>query len=367
MKKILFLGSVLPESINVKVKNNSEAANKFQWNIFNELKKKNCIKLFSCINYYIDKNLDINMYINDDYICLNNYKNKIYLLINVIKKLKGLIKDTDILIYYNYNYFNLITDIFLLKKIKRYLILADYTEWYEEKNIIKKIFSFIIKRKFIKFDGIIALNENTLLINNNALLINGGISKKEFLEYGDEYKSKCNEKIKILYSGYLGYVTGIDLYLKAIEKIKNQKIEFIFTGKGELEDDVKKSINKDPRIRMLGFLSREEYITAMKDADIVVNPRNMLLPQNQNNFPSKILEYISAGKIIVSTKFSGYENFIENIEFCEYTVNDMVRVIEKNILLSGKNKEKYYNANRKKALEYLWENQIEKINRFILE
>jgi glycosyltransferase involved in cell wall biosynthesis len=51
----------------------------------------------------------------------------------------------------------------------------------------------------------------------------------------------------------------------------------------------------------LGFVSEEKLISLSRQADIFVNPRPSSIPGNERNFPSKILEYLTFGKPVVST------------------------------------------------------------------
>lgn len=93
---------------------------------------------------------------------------------------------------------------------------------------------------------------------------------------------------------------------------------------------------------------------------MLVNPRDMRLPENQNNFPSKVMDYLAAGKVIISTKFAGWERFKENIIFCESSVEGIKEGLE-DVQKHLRNAEEVYGKNRKKAAEFVWKKQIEKI------
>lgn len=45
----------------------------------------------------------------------------------------------------------------------------------------------------------------------------------------------------------------------------------------------------------------EDYLCLLDSATICLNLRNPNLPENNNNFPSKVLDYFSKGKIVLST------------------------------------------------------------------
>jgi len=55
----------------------------------------------------------------------------------------------------------------------------------------------------------------------------------------------------------------------------------------------------------MGFVSETELIKIAKQTDIFVNPRPSHIPENAQNFPSKLLEYLAFGKPVVSTWTAG--------------------------------------------------------------
>ncbi|MBE3128183.1 MAG: glycosyltransferase, partial [Actinobacteria bacterium] len=157
----------------------------------------------------------------------------------------------------------------------------------------------------------------------------------------------------------------IDIYLKTIKLIKDKEIRFVFSGKGEMEDFLIERSREDSRIEYVGFLDEEAYLSLLSEANILINPRNMDLPQNQNNFPSKILEYLGTGKIIISTKFPNYQEFEENIFFCEANAQDIADKIEFVVKNYDNIYKKQYVINRKEAHKYDWTIQSKKIEQLI--
>ena len=99
----------------------------------------------------------------------------------------------------------------------------------------------------------------------------------------------------------------------------------------------------------------------LEKANILLNPRNMLLSENKNNFPSKIMEYLATGRVIVSTKFPSYRKFCDNIIFSEVSINDLSEAIEKALNKKPEEIESIYEENRKKAQEFRWEIQVKKM------
>ena len=148
--------------------------------------------------------------------------------------------------------------------------------------------------------------------------------------------------------------------LDAIKQVGRQDIRLWISGKGELEEAVKAAAKEDDRICYLGHLPYEEYLRMLQEADVLINPRDMSLPENQNNFPSKIMDYLAAGKAIVSTRFAGWEKFAENIFFCENSAEGIKKYLEdgEECLVES---ERYYIKNREKVAYFKWSEQIKRI------
>jgi len=164
-----------------------------------------------------------------------------------------------------------------------------------------------------------------------------------------------------MYSGLLSRVTGVDILLNAMENLEENKIELWISGKGELEYEVRTASEKDTRIKYLGHMEYSEYMKCLEEADVLINPRNMSLPENQNNFPSKIMEYLAVGKPIISSKFVGWKKFQSEIYFynddLKNALHEVCCKIEKHEVCFGD----IYECNRKRANEYLWGEQLRKV------
>ena len=125
-----------------------------------------------------------------------------------------------------------------------------------------------------------------------------------------------------------------------------------------MADRVSEVAENDKRIKYLGFVSDKRYYEVLSNADVLINPRNMELLQNQNNFPSKVLEYLATGREVISTKFPGWERFTDNFRFYEGDAEILEKEI--NSVLSD-DLNCHYATNRSKAENYDWSNQVDKI------
>lgn len=366
MKKITLCATVVPEKYDTSLKYLSPAANRFQINLCNEMIKQGCeFNVLSYIAIPITKDYveviekETTLLGSTGYIFKNSGLLKSILRYNQMLRKK--ISDSDVVMAYNVTYAWLLTP-FLSKNKKSVLILADISEPNSYKELWKKIYARIQIISIRKYDCVIGLSSNTkrlLRKKQNFICLEGGIKEEIYNKY-----ITCKQReqeIKIMYAGVLEKVTGIDLLLEAVHMIDNENIKLIISGKGSLEGLVEQYQFKDERIQYLGYLDYNNYLEALDNADILVNPRNMNLSENQNNFPSKIMEYLATGKQIISTKFPGYENYEGYIDFCDCDVEDIRRTILVTLTSDNNMIKGIFNRNREFSKKYLWKNQIGRI------
>lgn len=269
----------------------------------------------------------------------------------------------DVVMFYNVDYF----DLGLVSKLNRIgarsvLILADYTSNLRENgSVLRTVIAKLIARSFKKFKYVITLSERAKqYFNAHARIevMEGGI---DFNEYKD-YQVPINDgTTRYMYAGSLTEVTGVNILLEAIELNTDKNSEFYISGKGHLEAMVKEAAKADDRIKYIGFVPDEEYYRLLQRMNVFINPRNMAMEQNQNNFPSKVLEYLASGRMVISTKFPGWEKFSNCFEFCN---NDAASLC--NAMITTKEEmpelaERIFEHNREQARKYDWNIQAKKI------
>ena len=140
--------------------------------------------------------------------------------------------------------------------------------------------------------------------------LDGGIDELKF----NPRKIKSNHKKYILYTGMLSKWGGISLLLNAFKKIKDPNVELWVCGYGR-SSELYKALKIDSRITFFGLVPENKLVDLCRKASIFVNPRPNNIPGNDMNFPSKLLEYLSYGKPVLSTWTPGisddYKGIIE--------------------------------------------------------
>lgn len=314
MKNILYIGSFVSLSDSLSNYGFSQAANLFQQKFIEFVDPDISISIIPifCTNK-LNLNYHKKVYFINNQIGLRGKANYVFrflfdsiqvlYLINKYKKKK--------LFFYNVDYQNILIIIiskFIFKK-NVFIIIADYDNY---GNRLKDfIFNWILKN----IDGVIVLNSN-IKCNKNSRLLNGLLYQNEII---------CTESLglnkNVILSGSLGKTTGLEFALEYFSK--NTEYNLFITGRpfryvaGEFEKLISCYQSKCKNIFYFGLLEYKKYIEILNKCDIALSLRNPNDNEHDYNFPSKILEYLSKSKVVISTK--KYEDIPDDILFyCEF-------------------------------------------------
>jgi glycosyltransferase involved in cell wall biosynthesis len=120
----------------------------------------------------------------------------------------------------------------------------------------------------------------------------------------------------VLFTGAMNRWAGASLLVQAFERLQHPTAELWLCGPGSNADVERATGN--PRVRMLGLLDETTLQEVCGRATVFVNPRPTDLPENHSNFPSKVLEYLTYGKPVVSTWTAGlHPDFAAVLEVVE--------------------------------------------------
>jgi glycosyltransferase involved in cell wall biosynthesis len=201
---------------------------------------------------------------------------------------------------------------YLISRCLNIPLVIDYQD-YQNSEIHSKrwvrlvygtIESFLIKR----VDGaILASSTFEDLFNKNKkkqklTVIRSGISINDFETISTQLGHLDNI---IVYAGRLDEVRGLDVLIEAVRHMKNQDYSLWVMGKGPLENQIRNvSETSNGKIRYLGFVKDEDYLSMMGQALICVNPQKEKFVFSRYCFPSKLFEYMAMGRFVVSSNIS---------------------------------------------------------------
>ena len=346
MSNIKFLSTLVPLELEQEIDTKSngimtDAANALQWSIYNGLSENyggeidiiNLLPVGSFPQYYADpfikksffktQHSDNNVNIpfcNVKLIRQSSQSRRVYKAL-----LEAFRDDNDGVLFVYTISTPFVKAIDLLKKVKRNIkvcaIIADMPNMSDlavDRSFVKKIYAnHLANTAFHKLDCIDAY---VLLTKHMAEYLN--IKKPFCVVEGiatEAGKYACDgdidgERKIIMYSGTLHQRFGILNLVEAFEKIRNPKYSLIICGTGDSEALIKKYAASDTRIKFLGKVPRKEVLGLQRNATVLVNPRQNNESFTKYSFPSKTMEYLSAGKPVIAYKLDGipdeYDDYI---------------------------------------------------------
>ena len=199
-----------------------------------------------------------------------------------------------------------------------------------------------------------------------SLHLDGGVDGLRFDTKRQEEQSDAGKSV-VLYAGSMNRWAGVSLLISAFRLVNARDAELWICGP-DFDKELAKAANNDSRISLLGKVSEARLVEISRIATLFVNPRPATTAGNESNFPSKVLEYLSYGKPVVSTWTDGlepeYRNVLVVVE--KDTPESLAQSIDQVLAWSGRRRhetrvrtEKFLNEHK------LWSLQAQRMTRWL--
>ena len=146
---------------------------------------------------------------------------------------------------------------------------------------------------------------------NKPNLIKPGIA-----EEAEQYQNP-HPRPYFYYGGALFVKDGTKALIEAYQS-SNAAYDLVIAGHGNYEAEVARAAASDPRIRFLGQISKKKNAAYEANASLLINPRLYREDLDDTSVPSKVIEYLTLGSAIVSTRSKDLQTlFPEDINWLD--------------------------------------------------
>ena len=170
----------------------------------------------------------------------------------------------------------------------------------------KRIYEKLERKTLPQLDGAFLVKSH-IEVSGPSVVIRGAIRDAQKRE-----EKREGEKPTLLFASTLDRQRGIYCLLEALQYAKAD-FKLQITGRGEGEAAIQSC--GDKRIEFLGFLDYETYQKVLQNADICINAQLAHHEFGNFSFPSKICEYLSERKLVVSSDVADAKEVLRDVAF----------------------------------------------------
>lgn len=210
-----------------------------------------------------------------------------------------------VVISYNFDPLKAIP-ILLLRPILKFKLVIEYEELCRDLGVKYKLHNMLEQLGAKIADGLI-VSSNVIL---EKLKVSADITKvtvaSGYIPNYNHISDECDlgrfsKILTLLYAGRLDEERGIRKFVDTFVKTYYQA-RLLITGDGPLKSYIQDIANRYDSITYLGILPEEEFDKVIELVDICVNPQPTGRKFTDSSFPSKVVNYLAHGKIVISTR-----------------------------------------------------------------
>lgn len=207
---------------------------------------------------------------------------------------------------------------------------------YQMEKLIAQVDSFTLLTKYMA---------DKMKVGRRPYIVVEGITDGTKLCF-DTHKA-CEKKIA--YAGKLVEAFGVKRLIEAFSILTDQEATLHICGGGELRAYVEDACKHDRRIHYYGVVSAEKANEILRNADVLVNPRQNNDEYTKYSFPSKIVEYLMTGNAVVAYMLDGMPPIYKEMIYTPE--NNSTKSLSKTILEALH--QKYIEEKRRVAQTYI--------------
>ena len=184
-----------------------------------------------------------------------------------------------------------------------------------EKTILKNVdtivtVSEVLKKELMEFG----------VDSEKILVLPNGVDPNFFVNNemkGEEIRSRydlSDGKTVVGFAGTFGNWHGIEELTEAVEKLKDDELEFILIGDGMMRKKMEETLKDRQDVHFLGKIPFEQMPAHLSACDILIIS-NSWNPNDKRPFfgsPTKLFEYMSMGKAIVASDLTQIGQILDN-------------------------------------------------------
>lgn len=175
---------------------------------------------------------------------------------------------------------------------------------------MKTVDVYLVKKMLTYADAIVALSPELVrvLAPKKPSLVFPGILESTFLSNLDQAEVDSYESdapFTVVYAGGLSSSYGVDTLVDAILSIPDDiNVILKIYGRGDQEYLIRRASEVSGRIVYGGFIAPHELLPELLSADLLINPRPPHTDISSQSFPSKLIEYLSTGRPVLTTRLT---------------------------------------------------------------
>lgn len=196
-----------------------------------------------------------------------------------------------------------------------YSFMADVQDAGRKTNALQILMRKIASFFYSKLDGMIYLSRSMNSVVNpkgKPYILLEGIADGAIRSFGKVTKASAPT---IVYAGALRQEYGLQSLINSFQYISNPNIRLELYGEGNYKSKILEAANKDPRISWGGLIDQNQVFEKEQRAWVVINPRSAQAEFTKYSFPSKTIEYLASGSVVLMAKLPGippeYDRFLK--------------------------------------------------------